>query len=147
MDNLIANSTFWEAISAIGTFLAVIVSLYLARPSKKPALVCHLSVTTFFKDEKNNIAEGDTKIVVTVKNIGDVPVAIVEAGFEVDRRRIDTTINSYKKSVNFPLRIKSGEIELIEYFISIQDSDYKYLVNLLERCKFTVKDSEENFYY
>lgn len=82
-----------------------------------------------------------------IKNIGDVPVAIVEAGFEVGRRRINTTINSYKKSVKFPLRIKSGEIELIEYFISIQDSDYKYLVNLLERCKFTVKDSEENFYY
>lgn len=147
MKDLIANSTFWEAISAIGTFLAVIVSLYLARPSKKPALVCNLSVTTFSKDEKNNIAEGDTKIVVTLKNIGDVPVAIVEAGFEVDRRRIETTINSYKKSVNFPLRIKSGEIELIEYFISIQDSDYKYLVYLLERFKFTVKDSEENFYY
>lgn len=147
MDDLIANSTFWEAISAIGTFLAVIVSLYLARPSKKPALACHLSVTTFSEDKKNNIAEGDTKIVVTLKNIGDVPVAIVEAGFEVGRRRIDTTINSYKKSVNFPLRIKSGEIELIEYFISIQDSDYKYLVDLLERCKFTVKDSEENFYY
>lgn len=51
MDDLIANSTFWEVISAIGTFLAVIVSLYLARPPKKPALVCHLSVTTFSEDE------------------------------------------------------------------------------------------------
>lgn len=147
MDDLISNSTFWEAMSAIGTFLAVIVSLYLARPQKKPALACNLSVTTFSEDKKNNIAEGDKKIVVTIKNIGDVPVAIVEAGFEDGRRMIDTTINRYKKSVNFPLRIKSGEIELIEYFISIQDSDYKYLVNLLERCKFTVKDSEDNLYY
>lgn len=52
MDDLIANSTFWEAMSAIGTFLAVIVSLYLARPPKKPALTCNLSVTTFSEDKK-----------------------------------------------------------------------------------------------
>lgn len=86
------------------------------------------------------------KIVVTIKNIGDVPVAIVDAGFETGKREIENSINNYKKSIDFPLKIKSGEIELIEYFISKRDKDYDHLVKKLANKKFIVRDSSGNLY-
>ena len=144
--DLVTNSTFWEAVSAICTFLAVVVSLYLARPKKKLSLLCYIEKTTFEADQSKKILAGDMKIVVTIKNIGDVPVAIVDAGYETRRREIENSINKYKKSIDFPLKIKSGEIELIEYFISIQDIDYDYHSKMLDKHKFTLKDSSGNMY-
>ncbi len=141
--DLITNSTFWEAFSAIGTLLAVVVSLYLARPKKKISLLCDINTTTIkYKGPKN----GDKKIVVTIKNIGDVPVVIMEAGFEIDKREIDTSIDKYKKSIDFPLKIKSGEIEFIEYYISRFNDDYDQFVKKLDNNKFTLRDSSGNSY-
>lgn len=146
MIDWITNSTFWVAVSAISTLLAVVVSLYLARPKKKTSLLCYTEKTIFVADQTNNILLGDMKIVVTIKNIGDVPVAIVDAGFETGKREIENSINNYKKSIDFPLKIKSGEIELIEYFISKRDKDYDHLVKKLANKKFIVRDSTGNLY-
>ena len=146
MIDLITNSTFWEAVSAICTLLAVVVSLYLARPKKKPSLHCSIIETSSYADPRKKNLPGSKKIVVTIKNIGDVPVAIVEAGFKTSGKVIEHSINKYKKSIDFPIKIKSGEIELIEYFISEQDSDYKHLSKMLADHKFTLKDSSGNFY-
>jgi hypothetical protein len=55
---LVTNSTFWEAVSAICTFLAVVVSLYLARPKKKLSLLCYIEKTTFEADQSKKILAG-----------------------------------------------------------------------------------------
>lgn len=146
MIDWITNSTFWVAVSAISTLLAVVVSLYLARPKKKTFLLCDIDTTIFEADQTKNILSGDMKIVVTIKNIGDVPVAIVDAGFETGKREIENSINKYKKSIDFPLKIKSGEIELIEYFISKRDKDYEHLVEKSAQKRFTMRDSSGNYY-
>lgn len=148
MDSLTNDwEIFWSAISAISTFLAVLVSLWLARRRKKIGLSLH-QYWTYWND-------GRIDLIITVKNVGDFPVAITEFGFckKSNKRRINTACKRFlkDKSLNRPFKILAGDIQLIEFeLIPHQEDDYYY--NLVKkqieskRLRFVVRDSENKHY-
>lgn len=148
MDSLTNNwEIFWSAISAISTFLAVLVSLWLARRRKKVELSLH-QYWTYCTD-------GRIDIIITVKNVGDLPVAITDFGFchKSERRKIDTTCKRFlkNKSLNRPFIILAGDIQLIEFeLIPRQKDDYYYnrIKKQIENkwSRFVVRDSENKHY-
>lgn len=141
---------FWNAISAISTFLAVLVSLWLARRRKKIKLSLH-QYWTYWDD-------GRIDLIITVKNVGDFPVAITEFGFcdksdKRNKRKINTDCKRFlkDKSLNRPFKILAGDIQLIEFeLIPHQEDDYYYnlIKNQIESngSRFVVRDSENKHY-
>ena len=147
MDFLTINwEIFWNAFSAISTFLAVLVSLWLARRRKKIKLSLH-QYCTYWTD-------GRIDLIITVKNVGDLPVAITEFGFcHKNNRTINTACKRFlkDKSLNRPFKILAGDIQLLEFeLIPHQKDDYYY--NLIKKqieskwSRFVVRDSENKHY-
>lgn len=134
---------FWTALSAISTFFAVLVSLWLARRKRKTELSLHQYCTYW--------NEGKIDLIITVKNVGDLPIAITDFGFcnVKDRRTIDTTCKMFlkDKSLNKPFKILAGDIQLIEFELLHTDRD-EYYYNLIKNqiesnlFSFVVRDSE-----
>jgi hypothetical protein len=58
--------SFWNALNAIGTLSAVLVSLHLASRKKKAELSLHKH-RTYHKD-------GKIDLIITIKNVGDAPI-------------------------------------------------------------------------
>lgn len=140
--------TFWSALSAISTFLAVLVSLWLARRKRKTELSLNLYKTVWF--------DGKIDLIITVKNVGDFPIVITQFGFckIYDRETIDTTCKRFLKdpSLNNPFKILSGDIQLIEFELipSPQDEYYYDLINnRIENPSFcfVVRDSENRHHF
>ena len=102
-------SIFWEALSAIGTILAVIVSLYLASRKEKSYRVLDVGNTTTYHYD-----EGIIDLVVTLDNIGNRPIVIQECG-SIMGNRIDTTDNKYLTTTFEHQIIKAGEAIILKY--------------------------------
>ena len=72
--NVICSELFWTALSAVGTIGAVIVALWqILRPKSRKLLVS--STFSQYLDKKM------LEFVITLENMGDVPMIIKECGF------------------------------------------------------------------
>ena len=141
----------WEAISAIGTVGAVILSLHFARENKK--IVKDLNITQQFTE---CFEEGKIKKIITIENLGNAPIIINEYGTgNKSSNMLYTDINEYLIKPSKPselILIKAGDATLIEYehsynhkFKEGEKSDtpeYK----LLEKNNFKVRDTLGNTY-
>lgn len=167
--NVIFSGLFWTALSAVGTIGAVIVALWQTLRSKSRKL----SVSSTFSQY---IDKKTLELVITLENIGGVPIIIKECGFGkftvkegnqkfltdknvkfIDKKLInviDTTMNNYINDAKFPLLIKSGEAVLITYeYISEKSFEFddEFITQQTEYKYFTegiavVKDSRNVIY-
>lgn len=141
MMKILMSNTFWQAIAAIGTVLAVIVSLYLANRKEKPYRKLEVGKTVTYLYEK-----GDIVLTVTLDNIGNRPIAIQECGM-ITKNCIDTTYNKYLVLPFKPQVIEVGKVLILEYKYnfgrSFNDEDIKKdRVNInFSKEKFGVRDS------
>ena len=141
----------WEAITAIGTIGAVILSLHFARENKK--IVKDLNITQQFTE---CFEEGKIKKIITIENLGNASIVINEYGTgNKSSNMLYTDINKYLIKPSKPpklILIKAGDATLIEYghsynhkFKEGEKSDtpeYK----LLEKNNFKVRDTLGNTY-
>ena len=167
--NVICSEIFWTALSAVGTIGAVIVALWqILRPKSRKLLVS--STFSQYLDKKM------LEFVITLENMGDVPIIIKECGFGkfttkegnqkfltgknvkfIDKKLInviDTSMNNYVNDAKFPLLIKSGEAVLITYeYISEKSFEFddEFITQQTEYKSFTkriavVRDSRNKIY-
>lgn len=145
--NFLTSSTFWTAVSAIGTLLAIVVSLYLAnRTKRKTKIVVKSIYTTPLID-----CDKPFKVIITILNLGDVPIIIDECGiFEADDS-LDTTYNKYIVDQNYVGTIVHvGEATKIEYnFGNSFDKNNPHGHNLIfkKMATFAIRDTTNNIYY
>lgn len=141
-------TNFWQALSAIGTMLAVFVSLYFAirdRITRKKLNI--------YQQFKIYYDDGKIKIFLTIENLGNTPIIINEYGNETEYlNEIDTTINDYLVREYEPILIKAGDSILLEYSYSY---NYKFKeeeimdtfeYNLFKNRNFRIEDSAGNIY-
>ena len=137
--------SFWNALNAIGTLSAVLVSLHLASRKKKAELSLHKH-RTYHKD-------GKIDLIITIKNLGDAPIAITEFGFSRIVKRDDIFIDCHtflKDEFQLkPVVILAGNIHLIQFELdpSIKP-EYKIVKKQIENrfYTFVVRDSENKHY-
>ena len=131
---------FWNAFSAISTFLAVLVSLWLAKDRRKRRdLDVWLNYTEYSNKE-------DFKILITIYNKGKEPIVIVDAGFKHGYKTILNEINGRKIFDEFPIIIKPGEIVDISRIVTKENPDYKKLNEWFKKGHFTVRDNQGKDY-
>ena len=137
---------FWNATSAVSTFSAVVVSLYLARRKVVEKLSLH-GFRTYYDGKKIDYT-------VTIKNLGDIPVAITGFGFCERKKKEDIITNCHtflkKDFQNKPFKILAGDIQLIQFELDPSNKeDYKIVKQHIENDDyvFAVKDSENKLHY
>ena len=131
---------FWNALSAISTFLAVLVSLWLSKDRRKRRdLDVWLNYTEYSNKE-------DFKILITIYNKGKEPIFIVDAGFKHGYKTILNEINGRKIFDEFPIIIKPGEIVDISRIVTKENPDYKKLNEWFKKGHFTVRDNQGKDY-
>lgn len=135
---------FWNAISAISTFLAVLVSLWLAKKKKKKKITLYQVYTE---------SKGYIKLTVTINNIGDIPVGISNVGFLNEKKEIDNTCQKFltPNSPTIPFKILAGDLEIIEFEIfrsANTEFHFKRLVKQIKsrKYRFSIVDSENKLY-
>lgn len=140
MLNEIDWNIFWSALSAISTFMAVLVSLWLAKDRRKSKdLDVWLNYTEYFDKE-------DFKILITIYNKGKEPIVIVDAGFKHGYKTILNEINGRKIFDEFPIIIKPGEIVDISRIVTKENPDYKELNEWFKKGHFIVRDNQGKDY-
>lgn len=132
----------WQAISAVATFLAVAVSLYLGLGIRKKLLITESLTEGPF---------GKFKVTVTVTNVGNTPIAITNYGFKVmhnGKPGILDIAKKYSKSRPLPLVVKAGCIELIQFELdeTTPDEDEREAIFRFKKGKFVIQDSTGNYY-
>lgn len=138
---IISCGTFWEALSAIGTLLAVIVSLYLANRKEKAYRRLDVSNTTTYQFDNGIIG-----LVVTLDNIGNRPIVIQECGSVVGNV-INTTYNKYLTTDFKPQIIGVGEALILKYQKEIgksfkeEDIENGTVKDIFSGKRFGVRDS------
>ena len=131
---------FWNAFSAISTFLAVLVSLWLAKDRRKRRdLDVWLNYTEYSNKEY-------FKILITIYTKGKEPIFIVDAGFKHGYKTILNEINGRKIFDEFPIIIKPGEIVDISRIVTKENPDYKKLNEWFKKGHFTVRDNQGKDY-
>lgn len=138
----------WEALTAVSTFLAVLVSLYLSQQNKKP--VKKLRIHQQFVQDFNNRG---IKKVITIENLGNTPIIINEYGTRVKNPIvIDLTINKYLVNPYELILIKAGDAILLEYVHLYNDQFKEVAINdtpeykLLKKFNFIARDTAGNIY-
>ena len=131
---------FWNALSAISTFLAVLVSLWLSKDRRKRRdLDVWLNYTEYFDKE-------DFEILITIYNKGKETIVIVDAGFKSGDQSILNEIKGRRILDKFPIIIKPGEIVDISRIVTKENPDYKELNKLFKEGQFTVRDNQGKDY-
>ena len=131
---------FWNAFSAISTFLAVLVSLWLSKDRRKRRdLDVWLNYTEYSNKE-------DFKILITIYNKGKEPIVIVDAGFKSGNKSILNEIKGRRILDKFPIIIKPGEIVDISRIVTKENPDYKELNEWFKKGRFTVRDNQGKDY-
>lgn len=143
------NSNIWNVITSLSTLAAVIVSLYLANRVKTKR---RLKIAQQFK---KNYSLGEIYLLVTIENVGDVPIILNNYGRKTnDNRVIMKDIQEFLKGKDEFIMIRPQEAKLItyeykfghpfkDYDIKIHDS-YQY--KLLSRASFIAEDTRGKFY-
>ena len=148
-------SLFIQALIAVGTIGAVIISLYYSHKSEKieRELQIHSQFTERFNVEKPYVC-----LMVTIENTGNVPIVLDQIGRTDGKNKnviyVDD-MNKYLVNDRGLILIKPNEACIIEYrkvfddqisAVSVdnwrESSDYKFLNNAV----FYAKDTLGNFY-
>lgn len=56
------------------------------------------------------------------------------------------TIDKYRTSAAFPLKVRAGELDIIRYYVPKYSEDFSYILKMINTEKVTVKDSEGHIY-
>lgn len=136
----------WDALSAIATVAAVIVSLYLANRKEKPKSELEVTNTITYLYDKGFIV-----LSITLNNIGNRPIIIMDCG-KVKGNFLDVSYNKYLTNFTTPEIIEVGNALLLTYEYdyegSYSDNDIKDdKVNIFfTEQNFGVRDSKNNIY-
>lgn len=142
------SNPFWSFLGSISTFLALFLSLYLSR-RKKP--VRKLNIYQQFKEEYK---EGRIDLIITVENVGDVPIILNNLGSKDKKKNIiRKDIQKYYDGKEI-LLIAPKETKILTYSYKFekpfQEGDNSiYSSNeyqLLSRAIFKAQDTLGNFY-
>ncbi len=113
MFNQFWKHPFWDVFTAISTFLAVMVSLYLANREKR--IIRKLNINQQFTE---SFDKGEIQLLVTIENLGNVPIILNNYG---DGRNINennvimTNIQKFLDGNNDYILIPPKEAKLIIY--------------------------------
>lgn len=142
------TNPFWSFLGSISTFFAVILSLYLSR-RKKP-----LRKLNIYQQFKEDYREGKIELIITVENIGDLPIILNNLGCQDKKKNIiRKDIQKYYEGKEI-LLIAPKEAKIITYSHKFEKpfqegdnsiySSYEY--KLLSSAKFKAQDTLGNFY-
>lgn len=142
------TNPFWSFLGSISTFLALFVPLYLSRRKKT---VRKLNVYQQFKEDYK---EGKIELIITVENIGDVPIILNNLGCQDKKKNfIRKDIQKYYNGEEI-LLIDPKETKILTYNYKFEkpfqegdnsiysSNEYK----LLSRAIFKAQDTLGNFY-
>lgn len=137
--SVLTSDTFWTAISAIGTLMAVIVSLYLANRRRKKAVILDEHTTP-----KNN--SGKTfKVIITILNVGEMPIIIDTCGIAEFPHSLEDTYNKYIVTPDYVGKIvRANDATTIEYDFGKdfdKKDEYGYRKIFEKRAIFTIRDT------
>jgi len=107
--SIVTSSIFWNAVAAFATVSAVVVSLYLANRKEKANRKLEVGNTVSYLYE-----EGKVLLTVTLDNIGNRPIIIMDCGI-VSGNDLETTYNKYLKKAFNPQIIEIGSSTILEY--------------------------------
>lgn len=142
---------FWNAISAIATTAAVIVSLYLANRDKKPKRKLDVTNTIY-----SNWNKGTIELVITLENVGNRLIIIRDCGrlARIDGRAgLDTTYNMYLKDFKEPKTVEIGETVTITYLCergrsyTEEEIQKDEMYKVFEKSFFVVRDMQGKIYF
>ena len=140
----------WNVLTSISTFLAVLISLWLANRKKK--LVRKLKISQQFCISYTN---SEIKSIVTIENIGNVPIILNNFGrCGKERNTIMKDIQKFYDGEDEILFISPNEAKLISYSYKFnarfQEGDAKIQLtsqyNLLNSFIFKAQDTLGNYY-
>ena len=100
----------WDALSALGTLAAVLVSLGLARRDRK-----RVRKMAIYQQFIQYFDKGIIKLVITLENIGNTPIIINEYGTIWNKNILNNDINKYLVNSYEPILINSNESKIVEY--------------------------------
>ncbi|QQP28302.1 hypothetical protein [Lactobacillus ultunensis] len=147
--SFLTDSTFWTAVSAIGTLLAVIVSLYIANhPKKKTKIIVRniYIIPTIYGKSSDTF-----QVIITVLNLGDLPIIIYQCGILGSNNSLETTYNKYIVTQNYAGKIiKAGDAAEIKYNFGNSfnnDNPYGYNQIFTKGARFAIRDTTNNIYF
>jgi hypothetical protein len=150
MSSYIFEAPIWDALSAIGTLAAVLLSLYLANIDKK--ITRKLHITQQFRE---SYFDGGIYLFVTIENVGNVPIILSDYGRKCNERNtIMKDIQQYLNGKDEFIMIKPNEAKVVTYkhnFGSPFKENDAQICNtpeykLFAEAKFKGQDSLGNFY-
>ncbi len=142
------TNPFWSFLGSVSTFFAVILSLYLSR-RKKP-----LRKLNIYQQFKEDYKEGKIELIITVENVGDVPIILNNLGCQGKKKNIiRKDIQKYYEGKEI-LLIAPNKAKIITYIYDFkkpfQEGDKSiyasYEYELLSSAKFKAQDTLGNFY-
>ncbi|MBS6729355.1 MAG: hypothetical protein KH260_08700 [Lachnospiraceae bacterium oral taxon 082] len=144
------KAPIWNVLVAIGTVSSVIVSLYLA--NRKSKVVRKLNIVKQFKE---SYSKGEIYMLITIENIGNVPIILDEYGREFAKKNyIMTDIQEFIVNKDEFIMIKPNEAKLVTYKYNFGcpfEENYSKICNsceyqLFTKTKFKAKDTLGNYY-
>ena len=144
------KAPIWNVLVAIGTVSSVIVSLYLA--NRKSKVVRKLNIVKQFKE---SCSKGEIYMLITIENIGNVPIILDEYGREFAKKNyIMTDIQEFIVNKDEFIMIKPNEAKLVTYKYNFGcpfEENYSKICNsrehqLFTKTKFKAKDTLGNYY-
>ena len=125
-------NTFAPWFSALGTLLAVIVSLYFSYSSRKISLMISASIFDFFQE---GIQETEDYILIQITNTSYKDVIIKNFNWEfglLKKHYIMTGFTAIDQTKSTPLPAKLKEGEMAQIAIKIDDVSGNYLENFYQ---------------
>lgn len=111
MYSYIWEAPIWNALTAIGTLTAVILSLYLANRDKK--IIRKLHIAQQFRE---SYSEGEIYLFVTIENVGNVPIILSSYGRKYNENNtIMKDIQEFLDGKDEFIMIKPNEAKVVTY--------------------------------
>ncbi|WP_455035598.1 hypothetical protein [Lachnoanaerobaculum gingivalis] len=150
MYSYIWEAPIWNALTAIGTLTAVILSLYLANRDKK--IIRKLHIAQQFRE---SYSEGEIYLFVTIENVGNVPIILSSYGRKYNENNtIMKDIQEFLDGKDEFIMIKPNEAKVVTYKYNFgspfKKNDAKICnspeYKLFTKAKFKFQDTLGNFY-
>lgn len=144
------NAPIWNALTAASTLFAVVISLYLANRDKKIKRKLH--ITQHFTE---SYSEGKIYLLVTVENVGNVPIILNSYGRKYNKNNIIMKdIQEFLDGKDEFIMIKPDEAKVITYQYDFgspfKENDPKICSSneykLFTEAKFKAQDTLGNIY-